>query len=96
MLMYYLGDRDSEDSSTDDNYDYWKTRIHPDYVKNNSDAIQNKSHSLEKVRPQDNDNAARENKKLLEKVRAQCCSEHIIPPKMPDTVIFRKINLCYK
>ena len=92
MLMYYLRDKDPNRSSIND----WENRIHPDYVKNNSDAIQNKSHSLEKVRPQDNDNAARENKKLLEKVRAQCCSEHIIPPKMPDTDNNKKINLCYK
>ena len=42
------------------------------------------------------DNEAQKNKKLIEKVRSDCCSEHIIPPKMPDTVIFRKINLCYK
>ena len=92
MLMYYLRDKDPNRSSIND----WENRIHPNYVKNSSDAIPNKSHSVDTVRPQDNDNAAQKNKKLLKQGKAQCCSEHIIPPKMPDTVIFRKINLCYK
>lgn len=92
MLLYYLRNKDPNKSALND----WNNRTHPKYVTNDSDAIPNKSHSVDTVRPQDNDNAAQKNKKLLEKVRADCCSEHIIPPKMPDTVIFRKINLCHK
>ena len=91
MLMYYLKNDPDRTSIKD-----WNNRTHPNYVKNDFDSIQTKSQSVNTVDKKKSSLDDPKNRELLKKGRSQCCSEHIIPPKMPDTVIFRKINLCYK
>ena len=92
MLLYYLRDKDPNKSSLND----WNNRTHPKYIKNDFDAIQTKSQSVNTVDKKKSSLDDQKNRELIEKVKSECCSEHIIPPKMPDTVIFRKINLCHK
>ena len=56
-----------------------------EYVKENAP----KNH----IQPPKNRNTININSKLIEKCRTDCCAEHPVLPKLPDSVIIKRIQL---
>lgn len=51
------------------------------------------SMSKKSVQPPENKNTININHKLIEKCRSDCCAEHPVLPKLPDSVIIKRIQL---